>query len=54
MRKFFKRLFITLLILGAIRVAIIISFNVWLSNAYTSRICHAMINRTSPSSLGPG
>jgi len=38
MRKFFKRLFITLLILGAISAAIIIVFNVWLSNAYASRI----------------
>ncbi|HTP09444.1 MAG TPA: hypothetical protein VMP08_14415, partial [Anaerolineae bacterium] len=38
MRKFFKRLFITLLILGAISAAIIIAFNVWLSNAYASRI----------------
>ncbi len=35
---FFKRLFITLLILGAIGAAIIIAFNVWLSNAYAARI----------------
>ncbi len=38
MRKFLKRLFITLLLLGAIGAAIIIAFNVWLSNAYASRI----------------
>jgi SanA protein len=38
MRKFFKRLFITLLLLGAISAAIIIAFNVWLSHAYASRI----------------
>ncbi len=34
MRKFFKRLFITLLLLGAIGAAIIVAFNVWLHAAY--------------------
>jgi SanA protein len=38
MRKFFKRLFITLLILGAISAAIIVAFNMWLSSTYASRI----------------
>jgi SanA protein len=38
MRKFFKRLIITLLLLGAIGAAIIVAFNVWLSNAYAARI----------------
>jgi SanA protein len=38
MRKFFKLLIITLLILGAIGTAIIVAFNMWLSNAYASRI----------------
>ena len=37
-RKFFKRLIITLFLLGAIGAAIVIAFNVWLSNAYASRI----------------
>jgi vancomycin permeability regulator SanA len=37
-RKAFKRLIITLLLLGAIGAAIIIGFNVWLSNAYAARI----------------
>ncbi len=38
MRKFFKRLFITLLILGAIGAAIIVAFNAWLHAAYASRV----------------
>jgi SanA protein len=38
MRKFFKRLIITLLILGLIGAAIIVAFNVWLSNAFAARI----------------
>jgi len=38
MRKFLKRLLITLLILSAIGAAIIVAFNVWLSNAYAARI----------------
>ncbi len=38
MRKFFKRLFISLFLLGAIGVAIIIAFKVWLNAAYASRI----------------
>src|SRR5512136_2107527 len=38
MRKFLKRLFITLLLLGAISTAILIAFNVWLHAAYAQRI----------------
>jgi SanA protein len=38
MRKFFKRLIITLLILGAIGAAIIVAFNVWIHAAYASRM----------------
>jgi SanA protein len=37
MRRFFKRLFITLLLLGAIGTAILIAFNVWLHAAYAQR-----------------
>jgi SanA protein len=37
MRRFFKRLFITLLLLGAIGAAILIAFNVWLHAAYAQR-----------------
>jgi SanA protein len=37
MRRFFKRLFITLLLLGAISTAILIAFNVWLHAAYAQR-----------------
>jgi SanA protein len=38
MRKFFKRLFITLFLLGAIGTAIIVAFNLWLNAMYASRI----------------
>jgi SanA protein len=38
MHKFFKRLFITLFLLGVLGAAIIIAFNVWLNNAYAARI----------------
>ena len=38
MRKFFKRLMITVLLLGAIGTAIIIGLNLWLHAAYASRI----------------
>jgi len=38
MRKFLKRFFITLFLLGAISAAIIVSFNVGLSAAYADRI----------------
>ncbi len=38
MRGFFKRLFITLVLLGAIGTAILIAFNVWLHAAYAKRI----------------
>jgi len=38
MRKFLKRFFITLFLLGAIGAAIIVAFNVWLSAAYASRV----------------
>ena len=38
MRKFLKRFFITLFLLGTIGVAIIVAFNVWLSAAYADRI----------------
>ena len=38
MRKFFKRLLITLLLLGAIGAAIIIAFNVWIHAAYAQRM----------------
>lgn len=38
MRKFFKRLLITLFLLGAIGTAVIIAFNVWLHNAYANRV----------------
>jgi SanA protein len=38
MRKFFKRLFITLLLLGAISAAIIVAFTVWLHATYANRI----------------
>jgi len=38
MRKFLKRLFITLLLLGAIGAAIVVAFNAWLHAAYASRI----------------
>jgi len=38
MRKFFKRLLITLLLLGAIGAAIIIAFNVWIHAAYGQRM----------------
>src|SRR5512136_2797918 len=38
MRKFLKRLFITLLLLGAISAASLIAFNVWLHAAYAKRI----------------
>lgn len=37
-KRLFNRLFITLLLLGAIGAAIIVAFNVWLSNAYAARI----------------
>jgi SanA protein len=42
MRRFFKRLFITLLLLGAIGTAILIAFNVWLHAAYAQRIYAAI------------
>ena len=38
MRKFFKRFSITLFLLGAIGAASVVTFNVWLSAAYASRI----------------
>lgn len=38
MRKFLKRLFITLLLLGAMGIAILIGFNLWLHAAYADRI----------------
>ena len=38
MRKFLKRFFITLFLLGAIGAAIIVAFNMWLSAAYANRI----------------
>jgi SanA protein len=38
MRKFIKRLLITLLLLGAISAAIIIAFNVWVHAAYANRM----------------
>ena len=38
MRKFLKRLFITLLLLGTTGTVILIAFNVWLHNAYASRV----------------
>jgi len=38
MRRFLKRFFITLFLLGAIGTAIIVAFNVWLSAAYADRI----------------
>ena len=38
LRQFLKRFFITLFLLGAIGAAIIVAFNVWLSNAYAARI----------------
>lgn len=38
MRKFLKRLLLTLFLLGAIGAAIIIAFNVWLHNAYAERV----------------
>jgi SanA protein len=37
-KRIFKRLLITMLLLGAVGTAIIIGFNVWLSNTYASRI----------------
>ena len=43
MRRFFKRLFITLVLLGAIGTAILIAFNVRLHAAYAKRI-YASIN----------
>ena len=43
MRKFFKRLFVTLFMLGAISAALLIAFNVWLHAAYAKRI-YASIN----------
>ena len=42
MRKFFKRLFITLLLLGAIGAAALLAFNVWLHAAYAKRIYTAI------------
>ena len=42
MRRFFKRLFITLLLLGATSAAILIAFNVWLHAAYAKRIYTAI------------
>ena len=42
MRKFFKRLFITLFLLGAIGAAAILAFNVWLHAAYAKRIYTAI------------
>jgi SanA protein len=38
MRKFFKRLIITLFLLGAFGAAIIIAFNVWIHARYASRL----------------
>ncbi|HSD84430.1 MAG TPA: ElyC/SanA/YdcF family protein [Anaerolineae bacterium] len=38
MRKFLKRLLLTLFLLGAIGAASIIAFNVWLHNAYAERV----------------
>ncbi len=38
MRKFFKRLIITLFLLGAICAAIIVAFDAWLHAAYANRI----------------
>jgi len=38
MRKLFKRLFLTLLLLGATGAAILIIFNVWIRAAYANRI----------------
>ncbi len=43
MRGFFKRLFITLFLLGAIGTAILIAFNAWLHAAYAKRI-YASVN----------
>ena len=44
MRRSFKRLFITLLLLGAISAAILIAFNVWLHAAYANRIYTSIDN----------
>jgi SanA protein len=38
MRKFLKRFFITLFLLGAVGAALIVAFNVWLSAVYAARI----------------
>jgi SanA protein len=38
MRKFFKRLLITLFLLGAVGAAIVIALNVWIHNAYADRM----------------
>jgi SanA protein len=38
MRKFLKRFFVTLLLLGAIGAASIVAFNAWLHAAYASRV----------------
>lgn len=43
MRRFFKRLFVTLFLLGAVSTAILIAFNVWLHGAYANRV-YASIN----------
>ena len=42
MRKFFKRLIITLFLLGAVGAAIVIGFNVWLSRTYAARIYNSI------------
>ncbi len=47
MRKFFKRLLITLLLLGAIGAAIVVVFNAWLHAAYASRV-YASIDEVPP------
>ena len=44
MRKYLKRLFITLFLLGAIGTAIVIAFNVWLNAAYAARIYASIDN----------
>jgi SanA protein len=53
MRKFLKRFFITVFLLGAIGAAIVVAFNVWLSAAYASRIYQSITDLTDDGYAAP-
>jgi len=53
MRKFLKRFFITLFLLGAIGAAIVVAVNAWLSATYASRIYQSSADLPDDGSAAP-